>query len=152
MLSRLIQMLAVIATASIAIAGVLKLLDLGEFQSALQEWTLIPKELVIPISILVPSIEITLACMWFIRVRMIESRILLCLMLAVFTLAYAAQRQFGFAPSCGCFGRLTGYVETQYWASNLPVRNAVLIAILALSLLKRESSRAVVSRKECRRC
>lgn len=138
----------------VGFSGLLKLVDLDEFRSALMQWSLIPSPAIPWLSVLVPSAEIALAGLWWLT-RSGRQRVggITLVLLCVFTLAYAIQSAHTPALPCGCFGAIVpDYVRSEEMVF-VYGRNGVLIAMLIAGMLLRrgdESPSTVAARVSMR--
>lgn len=109
------------------IAGLSKLAYAEEFAETLRGWALVPEAIVPIVVFLVPLFEIVLS-VWIILNRTdVLPRLLVVLMLFVFTIIVVVEHLISGEVSCGCFGeRVQADAGSDIYI--VIVRNAVLIA------------------------
>lgn len=117
-----------------AIAGVAKLLALGDFADSLRAWKLIPQMLVPVLTLAIPCAEVWIAAVWVKGGRGCAAAFVLLL---VFTVVYAAHLLWGQDPGCNCFGKLMRIQYLNGIAKNVVPRNAILLAMLTLGMALR---------------
>ena len=123
-----------IAVGVLGIAGVLKLLDIGEFSTTLNTWTIVPSGMVYPIAIGVPTLELSVILAWIAGLRTRIVFIWSATLLISFTVAYLIEYFASGAPNCGCLGLASKIPFTQSTGAVLG-RNALLIAMLGYAAI-----------------
>ena len=94
----------------VAIAGVFvyaavpKLIDPSEFATSIQNYRVVPEEVVGHLALFVPVFELVIALALLVPQYQRGAAVLATLMLAVFSAAMAQARWRGIDLSCGCFG------------------------------------------------
>lgn len=120
-----------IVMAILLIAGTAKLVDLPAFESDLRTWQLLPASSIAPLTIIVPSVELLAAGLWFVRIWNRSGIVIGTLLLSTFSFAYVAHLVFAHAPRCGCFGKLLQFEQSERSAEVAIARNLLLLALLA---------------------
>lgn len=87
-----------------AYAAVPKLLDPGEFVTAIQNYRAVPDSLVGHLALFIPVFELVIAIGLLVSPYTRGAALLATLMLVVFGVAMAQARWRGIDLSCGCFG------------------------------------------------
>lgn len=90
----------------IGFAGVMKLADLWLFQNALTTWTLVPAALLRPLTLLIPTTEVTIAGLWLLGINRAFVEGAALSLLVIFGGVLSAHFLLAQPPDCGCFGRL----------------------------------------------
>lgn len=85
-------------------AAVPKLIDPGEFASAIQNYRVVPESYVGVLAVLVPVFELAVALALLSATYQRGAALLAALMLAAFAVAMAQARARGIDLRCGCFG------------------------------------------------
>jgi hypothetical protein len=114
----------------VLLAGGAKALDLPAFHASIRAWEMVPPWARLPLTVTIPSVEITIALAWFtgIRRRGVLGAVapLFLLVTAAFTMQLLAYGQ----AECNCFGKLLARRRTSEWAWTTVVRNSVMLAAL----------------------
>ena len=118
----------------LGIAGVMKLVDLSAFYAVLITWSLIPHSIAPVLSLLVPSMEILIAGVWFARSHRSLACVSAMVLLTCFTVAVGAHLLVSSPPRCGCFGAHVLFQEQRDEAIFVLGRNAVLLVFLGIGL------------------
>lgn len=93
------------------VAGVGKLLDLGEFRTSLLGWNLIPSTMISFVSLFVPAFEVLLGGFWLIGIGRRAVAIAASCFVSVVTVAYCVEWVLLAPPKCSCLG-----LWSHYWA------------------------------------
>jgi hypothetical protein len=125
----------VLVMTCLAVAGLLKSLDVPAFAHNLESWTFVPRRLIGPLAYTIPPLEIAIASAWFFNVARTRASVGAILLLVAFTSAYSLQLAVGERPTCGCFARLSQYVLGVERARYTIGRNLLLIAMAGWGLL-----------------
>lgn len=112
------------------LAAVGKLIDLPTFERDLHSWALIPAWARLPMTILLPFVELGLAVGWFMGVRRPHLRVLGAMLLSVFACSYAAHVVLSTPPTCGCFGLIDEYFFQRHSTLIGIMRDVGLAALL----------------------
>jgi putative oxidoreductase len=100
-----LQLLLRIALAAVFVwAALPKLVDPGEFASAIQNYRVVPESYVGVLAVLVPVFELVVALALLTPTFQHGAALLAALMLAAFAIAMAQARARGIDLRCGCFG------------------------------------------------
>ncbi len=113
----------------IGLAGVLKIVDVEQFYHGLQTWSLFPRWTLVPLAILVPTLELTVAAGWIVSHQRVWLYVGFWLVMSM-TIAFVVQVSHAQMPSCACFGVLDQQFKSM---SDLPVvvgRNVCLMSAL----------------------
>jgi hypothetical protein len=117
--------------ASLALAGVLKFVELDRFAMALRSWDMLPKAWIPLLTVVVPTSEVLLAGTYFLR---LGSRWVWCLcavlLLVLYTGSLALQSVLSSPPDCDCLGLLMAHSETMKSIQAAFIRNAIMIGLL----------------------
>ena len=129
-------------TVSIALAlvfgasAMIKFADFSEFRVALENYRVVPEELSLPASVIVPVGELAGAVGLLVARFHAAAAILLIFLVAIFTAAIALNLMRGrLYIDCGCFGPIL----RQPLSNWLLVRNGVIILFGALSLMPNDA-------------
>jgi prepilin-type N-terminal cleavage/methylation domain-containing protein len=120
-----------IVMAVLGAAGLWKLIDLPSFVQSLEFWTLVPRSLRIPVGIAVPSLEVTIAGLWFAWSTDERLRWAAVVLIAVLSVAFALHWVAGRPPACHCLGTLLAFDESVGHAKLVLARNCVLLVGLS---------------------
>ena len=113
-------------------SAIFKLIDLGEFRSAVENYRIIPESFEGAAAIAIPLAEIAGAAGLLIPRTHLASAALLMLMLALFTAAIVVNLVRGrLYIDCGCFGPALRQ-PLSWW---LPARNIALTGLIAVATL-----------------
>ncbi|MGH7905278.1 MAG: MauE/DoxX family redox-associated membrane protein [Candidatus Binataceae bacterium] len=113
-------------------SSAMKLRDLGMFESAVDNYRILPELLVKPLAYLIPLIELIAAIAIAAPPSRTAGAAVLLALLAAFTLAIVVNLARGrYDVDCGCFG--PALKQTLSWW--LVARNGALAIVLALALL-----------------
>lgn len=115
---------------ALGVAGVAKLVDLGEFDRQLASWSLLQHDtLRFGVVVGLPIVEVGL-CMayWCLPGRRPAVAACMLTLLGTFSIAYAIEAFAGDPPDCACFGMLLRRLEFQNTATWVLGRNAALAA------------------------
>jgi prepilin-type N-terminal cleavage/methylation domain-containing protein len=132
----------------ILFAGAVKAFDVPQFEASLRTWAFIPDHIVFLVALAVPSLEVGLAMLWFLRLSRRIAPALAGLMLILFTSVFAAHVIARKPPNCGCFSAIDAYFVGVDRAKLVLWRNGTLIGVLLLSavLLRPRTETALPSR------
>lgn len=122
---------AFVAVVTVGGLGLAKLADLPAFIDNLGTWTLLPRTLVAPVAVVVPTVEATLAILWLAGS---QRRAVACALLgfvALVTGFFLLQTLLAERPTCGCLGPLTAYLDLKESVGGVLVRNAAILLTLA---------------------
>lgn len=138
--SRLAQCAGAVAVCLLGITALLKLLDLGEFADGVRTWTLVPRWMVYPVVIAVPSLELLIAGAW---IAGAPRRAVFgggAVLLIIATAAYLLESLVAAPPRCGCFG---GLAVPARWdtVAGVVTRNALLVAVLLCAAIEAGGTR-----------
>ncbi|MBX3321672.1 MAG: hypothetical protein KF757_01640 [Phycisphaeraceae bacterium] len=122
---------------TIGAAGILKILDLEQFEVTLREHWGFPIWARVIIATSLPPFEVALAVLWLAGVRRHLQEFLGLGLLVVLTAAFCWLWLQGRPPQCACFGRIRAYAQMQNDAAWVVVRNGLLVFILTLGMLLR---------------
>ncbi|MCC6426183.1 MAG: hypothetical protein IT435_05120 [Phycisphaerales bacterium] len=120
-----------IVSAVFVAAGIFKLVDLELFGRSLETWSLLPKWLIRPLMVAVPSLEIGVALMWLLGAYRTLAVAAMVAMLVAATGFYGLHLAFGIQPVCACFGAVHKALELKQVAGTVLARNICLILALA---------------------
>lgn len=126
-----------LVVAVVLMAGLIKMADVPAFERSLHSWSLIPASWRTGLSVFVPCIEVGLSLLWFGGIARVYIARAMLLILCVFTSLYAAHLMVGITPECGCLGALARIEAEKFNAVILLARNALLMCLLAVSLLNK---------------
>lgn len=118
-------------------SGLAKAFDLYSFVTTLSTYPYIPHFLVVPLSVVVPTLEVALGLMLLLNVRARVASASLIAMLLAFTAISALKYYAGGTGDCGCFGS----VVPRKLSAAFFAENAVIIVALSFTLLKTEQNR-----------
>ncbi len=127
--------------AVVGLAGLMKLLDLGEFDRSLATWVLLPPWVRMVAAPSVPFVEVFIAASWFLapgRRWVVHGALGL---LALFALVYALHTLTVGPPDCNCFGPLARYQAMRETAGRVLARDVVMCGALAAYLWVRRGGR-----------
>lgn len=128
-----------VAFGLLLLAGASKSWDVPRFLDALQGWTLLPAASRPVVALAIPTMELALACWWFLS-RSTAALTCGLALVVVFTGAYVAQAASASPPACGCLS-LRGRAEAlDHSVPAVLARNGLLMAMLVLSLVTRRRS------------
>lgn len=120
------------------LAGVLKLVELDRFATAIKSWTLLPGVLRAPILVGAPVLEVVAGGAYLLRIGRrgwwvgVGIGLLVAYSAALWTQAALAE-----PPDCNCFGLLLQHQRTLEGVRAAIVRNGVLASLLAAGLFLR---------------
>jgi|GEM_PF-2521874 len=107
------------------LSGILKLIDLGSFASAITKFKILNPLWVPYVKVLIPVLELSLGIMLVVNIKSAIASQTATWLLAFFTALLIAKISEGEKISCNCFGSLTnGYID---WTTVL--RNLILMAV-----------------------
>jgi prepilin-type N-terminal cleavage/methylation domain-containing protein len=143
-------LLAGVSAGVVLAAGVLKLLDLWEFERSLATWSLlrssVARAVVVPV---VPAAEVLSGAVFLLAPPMRRAAgWSLAVLLGLMTVTYLVEAWTGEPPDCGCWGLLSRYVAHRSDSVTVGVRNAML-ALPVLGWLIREGRRPARERGAC---
>lgn len=134
-----IFLLGVVLSGVFVRAGLSKIPDPGSFRKTLEGFQLLPAALVMPFSLWIPWLELSLGVFYWVRGFRLASLYGTMLLLAMFcaALSYASIR--GIEMDCGCFGASAGATSAHHGL----LRNAFLMTAGCLLIFRemRERSR-----------
>jgi hypothetical protein len=104
-------------------AGVVKMIDLGEFRLAVRNYRLVPERLLGPLVLALPLAELACAALLVVGIGTGPVAALLVILLAVFVGAISVNLLRGRTFSCGCSGRTS---------SDITWRHVIVNAVLAV--------------------
>jgi hypothetical protein len=116
------------------LAGISKLAEPGSFHSRLSTWSLLPRSVLYSAELLVPHVELAVGFMWLLGVARRPAAMLMALLLATYTILFAAHLVYAEPPACGCLSLLRLHQESTSSAWWLLVRNAVMLSAVGLWL------------------
>lgn len=123
----------------VVIAGLLKLSDLTSFGRSLDAWVIIPHWIVPMIAVLVPAAEIAIGAFALAAPGRPAAKLSVMGLVFAFTAMMILERSVGGQAACSCFGPISrGEQESLAF---LLVRNGVMIALAAVSLLTQKEGR-----------
>ncbi|MFI4893364.1 MAG: MauE/DoxX family redox-associated membrane protein, partial [Phycisphaerales bacterium JB058] len=128
------------------LAGGAKLFALDQFQAHLESWTIVPRWLVAPLALLVPSLEVGLAGLWVIGARRRTAAWLLLGLAMVFAVASTIQYVWRPPPDCGCLGILAKYARLDAGLPKLIGINAFSVLILGVWLAPTRADQSAQAR------
>lgn len=117
----------------VLLAGFAKASDTMAFVGALDTWTLVPKNLQLPLAFVIPSVEVGVASLVVLGVGRRMATLMLLVLVGAFTVAYATELATGKPPDCGCFGALRAFASEQWTVRLVLLRNGILLVGLASS-------------------
>ncbi|MBL8765303.1 MAG: prepilin-type N-terminal cleavage/methylation domain-containing protein [Phycisphaerae bacterium] len=113
-------------------ASIGKLSSINAFADSLLSWSLIPRSLRPTLTLLVPVLELSIACSWFLRLSTRAAAVAAGSLLIMFTIVYAAHVLFARPPNCQCLAQIDafwrGRGETQHYLA----RNSALLGLLVV--------------------
>lgn len=109
-------------------AAVSKFTDLGRFRDSLDTWLLIPGAIRPALAVLIPTLELSAALLFFGWPRLLYY-MAFGVMLAGFTALYAAHLIAYEPPDCECFLKLEAFAQWKSAVTGVIPRNLVLLAI-----------------------
>ena len=127
-----------LAVGLVALGGLLKVADLGQFGESLKTWSLLPNTGKSVVLLLVPSLELCIGMAWLVgdmKRRDSVARVAIAL-LSVFTISFVVQGVLADVPDCGCFGKLLAAQDVVDQAQVVVARNLSLIAAILLRFLR----------------
>lgn len=127
-------LLIALVMATLAVAGVLKLLDAAAFRDSLRSWDLIPIGLRTPAAVAIPALELAIGAAWLAGWRSRRLAVAALVLLAAFTAAYLVHWAALKAPSCDCFGQWFAFENDRRGSMMVVGRNGVLMTMLAAGL------------------
>lgn len=128
-----------IAVSVVALSGLSKLLDLGEFARQIRAWGIFSEPLVAALVALVPAIETGTAGLWLIGIARRRVTLVLIGMVVSMTFVMAAVWLFHEPPSnCGCFGVLGEWLRVSTGFPAAMTRNAALLGALTMGLIVKD--------------
>jgi len=107
------KFLVAIGMIVLAMSGVLKLLDLGQFAEAMRTWSLIPPAFAPILAIAVPAAELLIGGTWLAGFRRTGAAVGALALVALFAGGISIQLLTGKPPNCGCLGLIEKYHESQ---------------------------------------
>lgn len=111
------------------LAGVLKIMNPLQFAQEIQAYRMVPNEITHAMAFIIPWIEVLAAALLILGVWRGEARVLILVMLVVFTAAKLWTEYKGLRISCGCFGDFA-WMEKFLSGVNGIVLNLFLSALL----------------------
>jgi prepilin-type N-terminal cleavage/methylation domain-containing protein len=115
----------------LCVAAVLKLWDLPRFEQSLRSWPVFPDVSLGLVAILVPVVELALACSFFASSgHARRAALTAAALLGVFSAVYGVLLMFGHEPDCLCFGKILAFRHARSDAFWVLMRNAAMIAAL----------------------
>jgi len=129
----IVDVLWLLPTAIMILAGIAKFADLETFVRALSTWTLVPHWARIPIAIGIPAFELGVGLATFIGLWRRHAVMALLVFLVFLTTVFAFESLISAPPDCGCFGVIALWNEAHSTALWVLIRNGFLIALLGLS-------------------
>lgn len=128
--------------ALVLFAGVAKAMCLTEFEASIRQWNMIPAGIVPLVIVAIPLAEVAAGAMVLADPRGFVSRILLLILLFIFTAAIFVEASTSGEVTCNCFGPVSDQLELD--AQSLIVRNVLLITVVAWSIVASQIGRAHV--------
>ncbi len=107
-----------------------KLADMPLFIASLRTWTLVPRELVMPLAFLVAGLELVLGGWWLFGPRRRLAAIGGAVLLLIFAGVYLVHLAQGISPSCACMGALQAGFEARTEGWTIAARALALAACL----------------------
>jgi uncharacterized membrane protein YphA (DoxX/SURF4 family) len=133
--------------ARVIVAGVFllaawgKLQDPAHFADSIREYRIIPVQLTNGMAYILPWLEVIVAVVLLVGPWCAEARLLLLVMLVVFTAAKISAEVRGLKISCGCFGGMAAWMEKSLEGWRGTLLNFVLLGLLALDYVAARFSR-----------
>jgi hypothetical protein len=124
------------AAVVVGAAGFLKLMDFPAFLASLGQWRSVPPSFVAPLAVAVPTIEVVLSGTWLAGAHRGLVAKLLCVLLAVFTVAYVYEWASSGTPKCACLGVLNARLDFLAEAEIVIGSNIALMALLVPSVAR----------------
>ncbi len=118
----------------IAVAGILKTVDLSEFHESLETWTLLPDSARNILTVGVPISELAVASWWFLLGGGRHAVIAAAGLLGLYSLAFALHWILASPPDCGCLGKHLAFEQSRHSATALLARNALLLFVLGIGV------------------
>ena len=113
------------------VAAVPKLLDLDGFAATIQAYGMLPRQLVVPMALLLPPLELVLAL--GLVTRRLWGEIGITAMLVLFIAVLSVAISAGLDIDCGCFGPEDPEHDAFSGLRSALVRDLVMVAALAYS-------------------
>lgn len=134
---RVVSALTMLIALVVATAGVMKLLDLSEFDFKLRSWGILNNDaLRAVVVVFVPAFELAIGFFLLLAPSLRRPlAVILILMLTGVSSAYAIEAYARGAPDCACFGLLNQYLQLRTDVEAILVRNSVMIVVVASWLL-----------------
>jgi len=117
-----------------AISAIGKFVDLPAFRLSLATWGIAPGFDSI-LAIAVPAIELLFAGLWFSGQHQRLSLISTTMLIAAYSIAYAAFYLRGRPPTCNCLGMIERFAYLHRLSEHLLLRNTVLVALALFGIL-----------------
>ncbi|MBY0308238.1 MAG: hypothetical protein K2Q09_05810 [Phycisphaerales bacterium] len=119
---------------ALAVAGILKLVDLGEFHRSISGWSTLPAWASAGAALTVPVLEVLLPALWICGVQRRSAAVGAAVMLIVFTAALVIEGRYGVATGCSCWGSIPERLGFHNTIGAGIIRNVVLLALLVPGL------------------
>src|SRR5688572_4684529 len=134
----------------LGISGILKTLDVGEFRTSLETWSLIPTGLRSMLALYLPSLEIAIALLYWLKLARPKVLVVAIGMLSIYTCVYIYHLvMVAEPPDCNCLGKLLAYNDVLASSNVIISRNLLLLTMAFGGLVYRSEPEGVLQRPVC---